>query len=505
MFSAQKQAFFKQLEASGTALTFNDVRLRTAPSHVSPLETDISSLFSRNVGLKTPFASAAMDTVTEAKMAIELAKFGGIGVIHAGLEASEQREHVRRVKLHLNALIEYPVTVREDDSLEAVLAYCAEKGFDFRTFPVVDKANRLVGLLTQNDFDFAKDTTTQVGSVMTPRDELLTAKPDTTVKAAYRLMVKRKKKMLPLLDNNGVVVGLYIFSDVKRIIHDGLGSMYNVDKEGRLRVAAAVSTGESALTRVKMLQKYLDVVVIDTAQGDSKYAFETLRSLKKAFPKLDVVVGNISSPESAKLLAEAGADGIKIGQGPGSICTTRIETGIGTPQVTAVYNCKRAVLQSKQPDVPICADGGISEAGDVSIAIAAGADSVMMGGLLAGTKEAPGDVVQLEDGSRVKLYRGMGSLSAMRDSAAARQRYGGHKDSGLPLAEGIESYVPYRGSVLDTFDRFKKALRKSMSYVGVADIKTHQRKTLFYQITNAGLSESRPHDVSVIKAPFQQL
>ncbi len=500
-FTPEKEAFFDRLEAEGTALTFDDVRLRTAPSEVSPKEVDTRSRFSRNVELKAPLVSAAMDTVTESKMAIAIAKLGGLGVIHAGLEPEVQRDHVRRVKLHLNALIERPVTVQETDTLGDVLRRCDEMAFDFRTFPVVDNEGRLSGLLTQNDFDFAEHTATQVSDAMTPRAEIMSAEAGTSIEEAYRTMIDHKKKTLPLLNEDGHVVGLYIFSDVRRIARDN-SREYNVDGKGRLRVAAAVPTDDEAIERVGMMRQYLDVAVIDSAQGDSRYAFLTLEALKEDFPDLDVVVGNISSPKSARLLADAGADGIKVGQGPGSICTTRVETGIGTPQVSAVYNCKQAILASKKPDVPVCADGGIREAGDVSIAIASGADSVMMGGMLAGTNEAPSDVIELEDGSRVMVYRGMGSPSAIRDSAAARKRYGGGDPSAMVLAEGVESFVPIKGPVDDVVRRIVLALRKSMSYVGASDIKTHQAETQLYRITNAGMAESRPHDVTVVKAPY---
>jgi len=243
------------------------------------------------------------------------------------------------------------------------------------------------------------------------------------------------------------------------------------------------------------MEEYLDVAVIDTAQGDSDYAVQTLKAIKKEFPKLDVVIGNISNPDSARELAEAGADGIKVGQGPGSICTTRIETGIGAPQVTAVYECVQAV---KEFDIPVCADGGINNPGDISIAIAAGASSVMMGSKLAGTKETPGEVTVNDNGQMVKLYRGMGSPSAMKDSEASRKRYGVEGTKGVPLAEGVESYVPFKGAVSEIMDHYIKALRKSMSYVGSGDIETHRTKTNFYRITNAGYRESQPHDVAVI-------
>lgn len=489
MAQEAKDHFFDIMEAQGTALTFDDVRLRTSPSEVAPAEVDITSQFSEHVELKTPIASAAMDTVTEAPMAIALAQLGGIGVIHAGLNPEEQRRQVRHVKYHLNGLIESPITVAEDDSLEAVLARCDEEGFAFRTFPVVNSEGHVVGLLTQNDFDFSDRLSERVSNVMT-RD-IMTAPKGTTIQVAYARMRDAKKKTLPLLNDQQELAGLYIWSDVNRLLGRS-STPYNLDDHGRLRVAAAVPTSpENALERVSLMRKYVDVVVIDTAQGDSRFAFETLRCLKESFPDLDVVVGNISEAASARKLAEAGANGIKVGQGPGSICTTRIETGIGCPQVTAVYECAKAV---RGKNIPVCADGGIRNPGDVSIAIAAGASSVMLGSLLAGTNEAPGELMRLKTGQEVKRYRGMGSPSALRDSAAARLRYGS-TSTDAPLAEGIESYVPYRGDVSKVVTHLVKALRKSMSYVGAPTIEHHQLESEFWRITNSGLAESHPHDV----------
>lgn len=493
MAALEKSVFFKRIEAEGTALTFDDVRLETAESQVTASEVDITSRFSRNVELKTPIASAAMDTVTRSKMAIAMAKAGGIGLIHAGLSIEEQRDEVRRVKLCLNGLIENPMTVKDDRSIESVLDECQKRNFDFRTIPVIGQNGKFVGLLTQNDFDFNSDNSAEVGSMMTPLAEVTNASSNTSIEEAYNLMLKSKKKTLPLLNPDGTVAGLYVFSDVKRIMLANEGQ-YNVDKNGRLRVAAAVPTDEEAIDRVKELRKYLDVVVIDSAQGDSRFAFATLKQLKEEFPDLDVVVGNVSAGLSAKKLAEAGADGIKVGQGPGSICTTRVETGIGSPQVSAVYNCVKSI---NNEEIPVCADGGIKDPGDISIAIAAGAHSVMLGSMLAGTKEAPGSIITLDDGSRVKLYRGMGSPSAMRDSVASRKRYGADGE-GRPLAEGVESYIQYKGSVTELLDHYIKSLRKSMSYIGAKDIDTHRAQTKFLRITNAGMRESRPHDVIVI-------
>jgi IMP dehydrogenase len=416
-------------------------------------------------------------------------------VIHAGLSPEEQLAEVRRVKLYLNGLIEKPVTVTPEQTIQSVLELCDQKKFDFRTFPVVSGNGELIGLLTQNDFDFCDDPTAPIKKVMTPLSAIKSASSKLSVQEAYEFMKKHKKKTLPLIQKDGTLAGMYILSDVLRVVR-GNPSKYNLDDNGRLRVAAAVPTDDEGVERVKLMLPYIDVAVIDTAQGDSDYALTTLQKLKKNFPNLDVVIGNISEAASAVELAKHGADGIKVGQGPGSICTTRVETGIGCPQVTAVYECVHAL---KSFGIPVCADGGLTHPGDVSIAVAAGAHSVMMGSMLAATLETPGEVISLEDGSMVKLYRGMGSASALRDSTASRKRYGVDRSSGTPLAEGVESYVSYRGSVFEVVDHYVKALRKSMSYVGAADIETHQRQTGFWRITNAGLRESNPHDVRVIK------
>jgi IMP dehydrogenase len=493
--SLEKDVFFSVMAESGLALTFDDVRLDAGRSHVGARDVDTRSRFSKNVSLRTPIASAAMDTVTTASMAIAMAKLGGIGVIHAGLSPERQRDEVRKVKLALNGRIDKPITVNMNDTLDDVLAMCRLRDFDFRTFPVLDTEGKFVGLLTQNDFDFARGKSTlTVKDVMTPSTKVNTAGKETDVSQAYELMRRLKKKTLPLIDKDKTVQGMYVLSDVLRSVH-GNPQQYNLDEAGRLRVAAAVPTDSGALERIRLMSNHLDVVVIDTAQGDSDFAFETLIQIKKEFPQLDVVVGNISNAESARELAQAGADGIKVGQGPGSICTTRIETGIGCPQVTAVYECAEAV---KEFDIPVCADGGITNPGDISIAIAAGASSVMMGSKLAGTKETPGEIITNDQGQLVKLYRGMGSPSAMEDSEASRKRYGTDGTKGVPLSEGVESYIPYRGSVVEMMDHYIKALRKSMSYVGSPDIETHRTNTRFIRITGAGYRESRPHDVAVI-------
>lgn len=492
--SLSREAFFETIEQQGLALTFDDVRLVTGRSSVASGDVDVASYFSRNVRLRMPLVSAAMDTVTTADMAIAMAKLGGLGVLHAGLSPEAQGKEARRVKHELNGLIRKPVSFHQSLTLGEVLEECGQRNFDFRTFPITDDEGRFTGLITQNDFDFSLgENNILIKDVMTPAAEVVTGSAGMSVHDAFQQMKSSKKKTLPLVDNDGIVTGMYVLSDVVRLM-TGNPEQYNLDSDGRLLVAAAVPTDEGAIERIEAMGPYLDVAVVDTAQGDADFALDTLALIKKSYPELDVIVGNISSAESAKALADAGADGIKVGQGPGSICTTRVETGIGSPQISAVYECVKAIEGS---GIPVCADGGISNRGDVSLAIAAGASSVMMGGQLAGTKEAPGEVTT-HQGAMVKLYRGMGSASAMRDSEASRRRYGVDKSKGVPLPEGVEAYVPYKGPVGDVVDQLIKALRKSMSYVGSPTIEDHRTKTRFVRVTNAGMSESRPHDVAVI-------
>lgn len=486
----EKEAFFDVLRSQRLALTFDDVRLEAGPSEVSAADINLGSYFSRNVELKTPIVSAAMDTVTESKMAIAMAKLGGLGVIHAGLDIEHQKAEVRRVKFALNEFIDTPVTFAPGITLEKVLETIEKHKLPFHTFPIVNEEKKLLGLLTQGSFRFSDSVQDSVEDVMTPISDIVSAPNGTSLQDAFQIMKAHKKTMLPLVNDDETLAGLYLFSDVKEKLEEDR-SEFNLDKNGRLRTAAAIPTDEMGIERVREMYKYLDVAVIDTAQGDSKFAITALENLKSEFPDLDVVVGNISNPESARLLVAAGADGIKVGQGPGSICTTRVETGIGTPQVTAVYECARAIRGS---GVPICADGGIVNRGDIPVAIAAGGDSVMMGGRLAGTKESPGEIIQKPNGAQVKVYRGMGSPSALKESAAARERYG----SDDPLAEGVETEVPFRGSVVDVVKKDEKALRKGMSYTGAATVKDHQQDTNFHRITNAGLRESHPHDVEIV-------
>ncbi|HVI60852.1 MAG TPA: IMP dehydrogenase [Candidatus Saccharimonadales bacterium] len=490
----QKTRFFKTLHDQGVAVTYDDVRLRTIVTPTKRTvarDVDLTSRFSRNIELKIPFVSSPMDTVTGSDMAIAMAMAGGLGIIHAAYDVDEQRAEARRVKLYRNGLIDKPVTVTLTDTVRDVLAMRAAKKYEFSTFPVVDAKGRLAGMFTQTDIDYCRNVSQRVAKHMTPLSEVVHAKAGTPLRRAYTIMRNNGKlNTLPLVNKDGTVAGLYIKSDVKRVLEDNPED-YNLDANGRLLVGAALPTDpEEAEARLKAIGKFIDVIVIDTANGNSRYLYETLKRIKQ-ISKLDVVAGNVSEGHSARLLAEAGVDGIRVGQGGGSICTTRQETGIGTPQVTAVYECSRAV---ESFGIPVCADGGIKDRGDIPIALAAGAESVMMGNMLAALKESPGKVIVLENGQMVKEYRGMGSPSALRNSAASRKRYGAGV-SGTPLPEGVETQLPYKGSLFDIMPTYVKALRKSMEYVGAPDVKTLRQSAQLWRITNAGLRESRPHDV----------
>jgi len=486
-----KDDFFDTINAQFIALTYDDIRLRTGYSVVPPNEMSLESRFSRNVSLKIPIVAAAMDTVTEHRLAIALAKLGGLGIIHKNMEIDEQAHEVARVKLHLNALIEKPITVLETDTIEAILRRRVEKGYEFHTFPVLDSEGRLVGVLSRHDFGVCDTPSSLAKDVMSR--ELITLSEGAELDRAYEVMKKEKKKVLPLISQGGMLAGMYVLSDVRRIREARSGSSkYNLDARGQLRVGAAVDVDDALSRAERLVRKKVDVLVIDKAHGDSPLVFETLHELKRMYPSLDVVLGNISEPESAKRLLEAGADGIKVGQGPGSICTTRIIAGVGCPQVTAVYNCSKI---ADEYGVPVCADGGLRFSGDIPIAIGAGASSVMMGNMLAGTEESPGKVT-LWKGRQCKTYRGMGSLKALEESLGSRGRYDQEEGATL-IPEGVESRVPYKGPLVKVLKQYLGGLKRGMGYVGAGSIDELREKAMFWRITDAGRRESHPHDVEV--------
>jgi IMP dehydrogenase len=484
-----KHEFFDNLESLGIGVTYADVRLKTGYSQVMPDDVDTSSMFSRNVPLKIPIVSAAMDTVTESAMAIEMARLGGLGIIHKNLSAKEQASEVMRVKYHLQGLIEKPITVKPGDTIEQILNMRDDKRYSFHTFPVVENG-KIIGLLTQNDFDFCEDNSLKAEDVMT-RDLIIMPR-GTGMDEAYNKMRHEKKKVLPLVDPDGKLTGMYLYSDLSRI-RSADDNKYNLDKKGRLRVGAAIGVRDDAYERLeRLIPASVDVVVLDTAHADSLPVIETAKGIKKRF-NIDVVVGNVSEKDSVRRLLDAGVDGIKIGQGPGAICTTRIIAGIGCPQVTAIY------YASTEPgSIPICADGGLQYSGDIPIAIGAGADNVMMGSMLAGTLESPGDIV-FKDGRQWKNYRGMGSIGAM-ESRGSRERYNQSKTGKKELIpEGIEGLVPYKGELKDVIFQYVGGLKRGMGYVGAANIQELKAKADFRRITSAGVTESHPHDILITR------
>ena len=486
-------AFFEKMNDDWLKLTYDDVRLGTGYSEVLPQDVDLATRFSRRVALKTPIVSSPMDTVTGAEMAIAMAEAGGLGIIHRGFSPEMQAKAVARVKHRLHGLIETPITVQEDDTVEQVLRMRDEKRFAFHTFPVLNRSGMMIGLVTRNDFDFCTDHSQPVHYIMTPVSELTKGPPGMTVPQAHELMFKRKKKVLPLLTEDSMLRGMYILSDLKRILSPR--HKHNLDSHGQLIVGAAVGVGQGALERATLLAaKRCDVFHIDTAHGDSKNVLDTIRELKAAYPDIDVVAGNVSNGKSAKRLVEAGADGVLVGQGPGSICTTRVVAGIGVPQVSAVFDCVRAL---EGTDVPICADGGINNSGDIVIALAIGAANVMVGRLLAGTEEAPGETL-LYQGMQVKSYRGMGSLGAMRDNASSRERYG---QAGAPstkiVPEGVEGVVPYKGTVQSVLEQYEGGIRSGMGSNGARTIQELAEKAEISRFSSAGLTESHPHDIMI--------
>jgi IMP dehydrogenase len=475
-------------------LTFDDVTLKSGYSDTMPSEIDIKTKFSRNIPLNIPLVSAAMDTVTEYKLARKIAMLGGIGVIHKNLPIVEQAEHVSKVKYYLNGLIDNPKYVMATDTIEQILNKKAAKKYEFDTFPVLNSEMKLVGIITGNDFFFAQDydkSTTTADKIMTK--DPIALQIGASLDEAYKLMMEKKIKTIPLINETGGLLALYTLKDLRRIKEKS--SIYNVDENSRLRVAAAIGPSDEDRERLDILvKKMVDVVVIDTAHSDTKSVLYMLEYAKKTYTDLDVVVGNVSEPESAERLANAGADGIKIGQGPGSICTTRVVAGIGKPQVSAIYLCAKVLRGS---NVPVCADGGVQYSGDIAKAIGAGAYSVMLGSVLAGTLESPGEVI-LQDGRQWKSYRGMGSLGAMQDNQGSRDRYRQTNKNKL-VPEGVEGLVPYKGPLNEVIFQLIGGLRAGMGYVGAANIKELHEKANFNFITTAGKIESHPHDIIITR------
>jgi IMP dehydrogenase len=496
----QVEKFFDKRIADDRWLTYDNIRFRTRYSQVAPDRGDVSSWLTRNVRLRIPIVSSPMDTVTAGRMAIAMAENGGTGSIYRIADIEEQSRQVQRAKFRLNALISTPITIGHDFTVAQVRNLRAEKSYTFERFPVL-KDGKIAGLVSGSDFDFHTDNSELVSNIMTPLDQLITASPQTTEREAYDMMRKHKKKVLLLVEDD-ILKGMYIYSDLKRIIemHGGLS---NVDKHGQLIVGSEIGVGPRAFERADAQAKHVDYFQVGTAHGHSRNVIETVKELKRLHPNIDVLAGNVSSAEGAVALADAGADGILVGQGGGSICTTRVIAGVGVPQATAVYECVQAV---RKRGIPVCADGGIRYSGDIVIAIGLGASSVMLGNLLAGTEETPGESY-LVGNMRVKDYRGMGSLGAMRDNAASRDRYSQGERSGKKLVpEGVEGIVPYKGPVADVLAQAVGGLKSGLGYIGAENLAELRAKTIVGEVSDAARQESHPHDVKIaVEAPNYQV
>jgi IMP dehydrogenase len=480
----------------GKALTFDDVLLVPAYSHVLPRDTSLATRLSRNIALNLPLVSAAMDTVTEARLAIAIAQEGGIGIVHKNLTPRQQAAEVARVKRYESGLLRDPITVTPDTTVRQVLALQRQHGFS--GFPVLE-GKTVVGIVTNRDLRFEARLDAPVREVMTPRERLVSVDERASLDDGKALMHKHRLERVLVLSDEGELRGLMTVKDITKQTDFPNAAR---DTQGKLRVGAAVGVGDGTEERVELLVKAgVDVLVVDTAHGHSAGVIDRVRWVKRHYPQVDVIGGNIATGEAALALAEAGADAVKVGIGPGSICTTRIVTGVGVPQIMAIDSVARALAGS---GVPLIADGGIRYSGDLAKAIAAGADSVMMGGAFAGTEEAPGEVV-LYQGRSYKSYRGMGSIGAMQKGSADRYFQEGDGDGSATTAsaklvpEGIEGQVPYKGSVVGVIFQMAGGLKASMHYCGCAGIAEMQSRAQFVEITSSGIRESHVHDVQITK------
>ncbi len=478
------------------ALTFDDVLLVPNFSDFLPSEASLETQLTKNISLKMPLVSAAMDTVTESGMAIALAEAGGIGIIHKNSSIEEQASQVRAVKKYESGVVRDPVTIQSTQTIADLKQLTQE--LNISGMPVVD-GDELKGIVTGRDFKYADDMKAQVSSIMTPQERLITVPEGTPQDKVKKLMYENRIEKILVVNSSNKLAGLVTMKDIEKSAEHPDATK---DQEGQLMVGAAIGTGIDTFERASELVKAgIDLFVVDSAHGHTKNVLDTVKMIKKEFKGIDVIAGNVATAEGALALKDAGADAVKVGMGPGSICTTRIIAGIGVPQMTAIMNIKKAL---KGHDIFIIADGGIRFSGDISKAIAAGADSVMLGSIFAGTEEAPGEV-ELFQGRSFKIYRGMGSLGAMAERQDANRYFQEDVDSEKLVPEGVEGRVPYKGWVGNVINQLVGGIRQSMGYVGCKTIKLMQEQSQFVEITNAGMTESHVHDVMITKeAPNYQ-
>ncbi len=471
------------------SLTFDDVLVLPRYSEVLPRDVSTKTKLTKNISINIPIVSAAMDTVTESEMAIAIARFGGIGIIHKNMTIAQQAKEVSKVKRSENGMIQHPITLPGDATLKDALKLMKDNSIG--GIPVIDSKDILIGIITNRDLRFEKNTSKKIKDVMTSKN-LITSEIGTDLAKAESILQKYKIEKLPITDKKGKLVGLITFKDIQKVKNHPMASK---DHHGRLLVGAAVGITSDTLERVKALvDAEVDVITLDTAHGHSKGVIMELKKIKKSFPKLQVIVGNVATGAAAKALADAGADAVKVGVGPGSICTTRIIAGIGVPQLSAVMDCAAAL---EGTGIPVIADGGIRYSGDLVKAIVAGASSIMAGSLFAGTEESPGET-SIYEGRMVKSYRGMGSIEAMKEGSKDRYFQDAEQEISKLVPEGIVGTVPFKGKVSEVLYQYVGGLRAGMGYCGASGIEELQTAQ-FVRISNAGIKESHPHDIKITK------
>jgi len=480
---------FLQDKVTLEGLTFDDVLLVPQYSEVLPRDVDVSTQFSKNIKLNMPIVSAAMDTVTEAQLAIAIAREGGIGVIHKNMSIAEQAKQVKTVKRAENGMIYDPITIQKENTVADALNLMKE--YKIGGIPVVDESKTLIGIVTNRDLRFINQMDKKIDEVMT-KEDIITTQKSTDLEKATEILKNYKIEKLPVVDDNNKLIGLLTYKDITKVKDNPLACK---DSKGRLRVAAGVGVTADTLERAEALVKAgVDAIVIDTAHGHSVGVIKMLKKVKAEFADIDVIVGNIGTGEAAKALVEAGADAVKVGIGPGSICTTRVIAGVGLPQLTAIYEVAKAI---KGSGVPIIGDGGLRYSGDIVKAIAAGADTIMAGGLFAGVEESPGETI-IYNGRKFKSYRGMGSLEAMQSGSKDRYFQDVEDDIKKLVPEGIAARVPFKGNLAEVIYQLAGGLRAGMGYCGASDIAA-LKNAKFVRITGAGAAESHPHDVSITR------